>query len=102
MAVRRERRDEAPDRVPEIDREITMIQGALQGIEQRVGELAAALHPVLDPKTWAALTHGDIERMAVSDELAPTTEYGERLRRIQYEISALEATLSYLSQGVRT
>lgn len=105
-ALRMEAREKgAPGDMPEIDREITMVQGALQGVEQRLAELAARLRPVLDEKTWAVLNHGDDNRVladSTRDDLHPQSEYGVRLRNVQYEIAAVEHFLSYLGQGVRT
>lgn len=104
-AIRMESHEKgSPDAMPEIEREITMAMGAVHGVEQRLGELVAKLRPVLDEKTWMTLTRGDDNTVRPSEDLAmaPQSEYGTRLRALQYEITALEHVLSYLVQGVRT
>lgn len=104
MSMRMERRGEGgPHDAPEIDREITMVQGALHGVEQRLGELVAKLQPVMHPKEYAALVSGGDHVMRPdTDDLAPMTEYGQRIREIQYAVTGIEHALSYLGQGVRT
>lgn len=91
-----------PDDLGEVDRELTMIEGALEGVRQRVGEVTASVRPVLDEKALAAVL-GELEQYQArsDDEWAPRTAVGRRVRGIQTALSEIEAALAYLAQGVR-
>lgn len=102
-AVEGERRAKGgPDDLGELDRELTMIEGALQGVYQRFGETVAAVRPVLDPKALHALLEAEPHSLhSTVDSLAPRTVVGERVRRLQYALSELEQALAFVGNGVR-
>lgn len=104
-ARRMEVRGSDPAGIPEITREVTMIKGALQGVAQRIAELAGDLEPVLNPE----IVHGQLlagidverqEREQSEREFPCRTDLGKELRGIQNTISEMEATLAFLRHAV--
>jgi hypothetical protein len=89
-------RNGGPGDMSEIDRELTMASGALQGVQQRIAELAVKLGPVLPGDTVGRMMQGaDFPRKG-SDEFEINTEVGQRIRQVTNQISELEDAVSML------
>lgn len=91
----------SPDMVPEIERELTMLEGALQGVYQRVGEVVAACESVLTTRALNAICEEQPARPPSEDAFAIETSLGRRLRELQYRLTEIEHALSYLGNGIR-
>lgn len=91
-------RSGGPNDLSEIDRELTVCVGAIEGVHQRLAELTARLQSVLPGHVIAVLTGEDpgVVRQDRLDEYEVSTEVGTRLRGLQQEISNVEDALSHL------
>lgn len=89
-----------PEDMGEVDREVQMLQGAIQGVHQRLAELAVRLAPVLRPVTLDTLMRETRAKPTREDQYAPETPLGQRVRRIAEDISEIEDVISALI-GVR-
>lgn len=90
-------RSGGPVDLSEIDRELTVCDGAIEGVHQRLAELTARLQPVLPSHVIAVLTGEDPGvRQDPLDEYEVSTEIGTRLRGLQREISSVASALSHL------
>jgi hypothetical protein len=88
----------SPDTIPEIQRELTMVQGAMQGVHQRLADLVAVLGPVMPSKQADAIRQ--IEPLR-DDSFEVVTEMGRGLRGVQVDLHEVESVLSLLVHGVR-
>lgn len=104
-ARRMEVRGSDPTSIPEVTRELTMLRGALHGVEQRIAELAGELEPILDPKMVAIHLTGEEHRAEVDrpeDERFPVvTEIGRELQALSRTVSEFEAALTFIRHAVR-
>lgn len=99
--VRSKRRESGgPDDMSEIDRELTMATGALEGLYQRIGTLAAALQPVLNPNTVGQLIDGP-GRVDPRDAYETNSEVGQRIAKITRAIAECEDVVGSLAVNVR-
>lgn len=94
MERRTKSRNGGPEDMSEVDRELTMASGAIQGVQQRLAELAVKLGPVMPGDTLSRLQRGDDTLARQEFEIA--TEVGQRVRSLTMEISEIEHALSYL------
>lgn len=95
-----ERREKGgPNDLSEVDRELTMCVGALEGLYQRLGALAAKLGPVMPGGTVASMTQGP--GRVDSHDFEVTTEVGQRINALHRSISEIEDALGVLVAQVR-
>lgn len=93
------RRAGGPDDMTEIDREFTMLEGALEGVYQRVGTLVGVLLPVADEALVARIQSPDAR--VLNDHFQITSTFGHRLRELHGRINELEDVLSTIVSSVR-
>lgn len=96
------RQDGGPDDTPEVKREAMMLSGAVQGVQQRVAELAAALRPILGLQVTNQLVAPTGPKPSTPENWKLDTQVGVDLRSIQNRISEIEDTLGILLSGVRS
>lgn len=100
--VAMERRSKGdPTTTPEIDKYLLMIDGAMEGVYQRLGGLAAALQPILPEGSVHRLIENPTRAMATGVVDDPETELGARLLTHLQALSELEDVLGSLNNGVR-
>lgn len=87
-----------PDDLGEVDRELTMAAGALEGLYQRIGALAATLGPAMPAGLVQELLH---QPGRASDEPEVFTQVGQRIAQIRRAISECEDVLGALVVNVR-
>lgn len=88
-----------PEMMGEIDRELTMATGALEGVYQRLGGLAAKLAPVMPGDTLLNMTAGP--GRALQDSFEVNSEVGRRIHEVTAAISEIEDALGTLVNSVR-
>lgn len=104
-ARRMEARGSDPSSIPEVTRELTMLRGALQGLEQRIGELAGELEPIMDPKMVALHLTGEDAAPPLKDvpedgRWPVVTEVGREIQAMQRTVSEFEAALTFIRHAV--
>lgn len=90
-----------PDDLGEIDRELTMATGALEGLYQRIGALAAVLGPVMPAGLVQKLLDQPGRVNDEHEEHEVFTELGQRVAQIRRAISECEDVLGSLVVHVR-
>lgn len=96
------RRSGSPEELPEIERELTMLTGAMEGLYQRLGALAAVLTPVLDPGTHEYLmTQGQGRPLGSASDFEIVTPVGQHIAKISMAIGQCEDALGALVARVR-
>lgn len=76
----------APDTMPEVTRELTMLRGALLGLEHAAGQLVAVVEPVLNAGPVSPTLEG-------ADTLPVESELGRELHELLKRTSRLEHLL---------
>lgn len=92
------KRSGSPEDMPEIERELVIIEGALQGVEQRVAEALAHLRRVIPDMHLEKAIHAEPGQLRQAGPLE--THYGRRLSRVSQRLSEVEAMLGVI-QGAR-
>lgn len=104
LALERRDRDGSPEQLPELEREVGLVTGALAGVEQRAAELIVALDQVVHHDTLLVLEKVRAERQErlrrqeeggeaagrLPGALTPT---GQRLRELYDRLGELEDTI---------
>ena len=94
-----ERRERGgPEHLGEIDRELTMAIGALEGLFQRIGALAAVLEPVLTP---GAAQRDSLALRKEPEEFEINSQVGRRVADIRRAITECEDVLGSIGANVR-
>lgn len=106
LAQSEERRQQVrgggPEEMPELDRELTMLQGATTSVQTRLADLVAAMTPVLGVKTLTGIADsGEVTDVRRDEQFPIETGYGQRMRNLQRDLSEVEAVLSQLTHGIR-
>ena len=89
----------SPETFGEVDREVTMCMGALEGLYQRIGALTAILGPIMPSGVGNRMQSGE-GRIDVSP-YEVETEVGQRIQVIHRAISECEDTVGGLVASVR-
>lgn len=95
-----------PAELPDATRQLFMLQGALEGVEQRAAELVAKLEPILRDGAHdhlAKLEHARRERAEnprERDELDPRCQLGRTAASCTARVSQLEELLGMVTQLV--
>lgn len=98
LEITAKRRNGGPEELGEIDRELLILSGALEGLGQRVGALAATLGPVLPGDIHAHLMQPQADP---DDGFMVATEVGQRIATIRRAVTQTEHVLSVLLNSVR-
>lgn len=86
----------SPEQIPDLMRELVMVDGALQSVEKRAAELVARLEPVLtDPDS--VLKAASAQRAERGADMAPQSYLARRAAGFQERLGALEVLLEVVT-----
>lgn len=87
---------QAPDQIPDLRRELVMLDGALTSVEKRTAELAARLTPVLtDSDSLVKMTSA--ARSERPKEMRPASDLALRVSGFQERLGQLETFIDVMT-----